>query len=583
MVVVDDGAIIAEKGYGFADLANRQPVDPRRTLFRIGSISKLFTWTAVMQQVEAGRLDLDQDVNAYLDFRIPPYEGKPLTLRDIMTHTPGFEESLRYLFTTDPAALLPLDEYAKRALPHQVYAPGTTPAYSNYATALAGYIVQRVSGQPYDTYVENHILDPVGMNFATSRQPLPAKLAPYMSKGYRDWNEAPRPFEIVQPAPAGSFSVSGEAMGKFMIAHLQNSGVLFDPATGTQMHDYRAKGVGPLNRMALGFYEQVINGRRSIGHGGDTDYFHSEVWLFPESGIGLFIATNSRGKEAAAYGLRGTIIHEFADRYFPEQRKFTPIDPAVSRQHAQLVAGTYVSSRGSFTNFMSVFGLLGPTKIIALPDGGISLPDLSILSAGPRDWVEVEPFVWRDTFSGERVAAEVKDGNVVRVSMDVVSPFMVLFPAPAAANPAWLLPALLIALAFCFLAVVAWPVRALVRRHFGAPFALSGRSLTAYRLSRVFAGLAILAVLGWLLLVQTFTADSGTLGGDLDWLINLLRILTPLAAFGLLVTAAWHLANSFRDGRRWTMKLGAVLLVFAGVILCWVTIAYNLYGFEMTF
>ena len=148
VVVVDDGAIIAEKGYGFADLANRQPVDPRRTLFRIGSISKLFTWTAVMQQVEAGRLDLDQDVNAYLDFRIPPYEGKPLTLRDIMTHTPGFEESLRYLFTTDPAALLPLDEYAKRALPHQVYAPGTTPAYSNYATALAATLSSAFPASP---------------------------------------------------------------------------------------------------------------------------------------------------------------------------------------------------------------------------------------------------------------------------------------------------------------------------------------------------------------------------------------------------------------------------------------------------
>jgi CubicO group peptidase (beta-lactamase class C family) len=97
VVVVKDGAILLEKGYGYADVAERKPVDPERTLFRAGSVSKLFTWTAVMQLVEQGKLDLDTDINTYLDFKIPPREGKPITLRNLMTHTPGFDEIQRAL------------------------------------------------------------------------------------------------------------------------------------------------------------------------------------------------------------------------------------------------------------------------------------------------------------------------------------------------------------------------------------------------------------------------------------------------------------------------------------------------------
>ncbi len=586
VTVVKDGKVVANKGYGYADLATRKPVDPDTTLFRIGSISKLFTWTAVMQQVEAGKLDLDADVNQYLDFKIPPYKGKPITLRQIMTHTAGFEESVRYLISSDPEDLLPLDEYVRKALPARVFAPGTTPAYSNYATALAGYIVQRVSGTPYHTYIESKILAPLDMKYTSTRQPLQDRLKPYASGGYEKMYGPSEPFEIVIPEPAGSVSASGADMAKFMIAQLNDGGPLLKPETAREMQDYKAPGLGPLNTMALGFYEQTINGRRSVSHGGDTDFFHSDLWMFPGSDIGLFISMNSAGKDAAAYGLRGTIMHEFADRYFPEDpgaADVTPIDEDTAREHAQMMAGTYVSSRGYFTNWLSVLGLIGATEIGVGPDGKITMPGLDILSAGTRDWVEVEPFVWRDTNSGERIAAEVKDGKVVRVSMDVVSPFMILTPAPAGTNPAWLLPALLLALAIVLVAALAWPIRAIVRRRFQAEFVLTEKSLLAYRVTRGLCWLVLAVVGGWVLLVQSFMADSGALGGDLDFLLNALRTFTPIAAFGLLGTAIWHLVLCFQNGRSWTMKLGAALLVLAGLILSWVTIAFHLYGYSMSF
>ena len=586
VTVVKDGEVLANKGYGYADLAKRKPVDPDTTLFRIGSISKLFTWTAVMQQVEAGRLNLDADVNEYLDFKIPPYQGKPITLRQIMTHTAGFEESVRHLISSDPDDLLPLDQYVRKALPARVFAPGTTPAYSNYATALAGYIVQRVSGTPYHSYIEAEIFRPLGMRYASARQPLPDRLRPFASGGYEKMYGASEPFEIVIPEPAGSFSVSGADMAKFMIAHLENGGPLLKPETAKQMHDFRAPGLGPLNTMALGFYEQRINGQRSIGHGGDTDFFHSDLWMFPGTDVGLFISMNSAGKDAAAYGLRGTIIHEFGDRYFPAAKDpadVTPIDEETARKHAQMLAGTYVSSRGFFNSWLSMLGLIGATEISVGPEGKISMPSLDLVSAGTRDWVEVEPFLWRDLNSGERLAAEVKDGKVVRVSMDVVSPFMVLTPAPAGTNPAWLLPALLIALGIAAIAALAWPIRAIVRRRYKAEFALTGRALLAYRVTRAFCWLVLGVVIGWVLLVQAFSADSGALGGELDWLLNLLRTFTPIAAFGLLGSAVWHLILCFRGHRAWTMKLGAVLLVFAGAILCWVTVTHHLYGYSTAY
>ena len=582
VVVVRGDRVLLEKRYGFSDVAKRKPVLPDATIFRPGSVSKLFTWTAVMQQVEAGRIDLDKDVNAYLDFTIPPFDGKPVTMRHIMTHTAGFEESVRHLIASDPKALLPLGTYVKNFTPERVYAPGTTPAYSNYATALAGYIVQRVSGEGFYDYIDNHIFKPLSMNHSTFRQPLPAKFVPMMSKGYPDITQQPGAFEYTF-APAGSLSATGTDMGKFMMAHLNDGAGLLKPETAKMMHDYAAPGIGPLNTMALGFYEQWINGRRAIAHGGDTQWFHSDLVLFPDDDIGVYISMNSPGNAGDSSAIRSALVLKFADRYLPGAGRPRQIDAKTARQHAELLVGNYVNSRGSFTNFLGLLDLLGQAKITLTEDGKIAFPALDGAGAGARDWVEIEPFVWRDANSGERLAAEVKDGKIVRFSLDPVSPFMIFLPAPAATNGAWLNPALITALGVTLLAAMGWPVRAIIRRRFGAKLAMEGKALSAFRLSRIFSWLVLVAVAGWIGLIVSFSADIGRLGGPLDWLIQLLRVLTPLAAAGLLATACWHLLLSIKDKRRWTVKLGATLLLLAGFIFVWVTLAFHLYGFNMIY
>ncbi len=582
VVVRGNGPVLA-KGYGFADVAARKPVLPDATLFRPGSVSKLFTWTAVMQQVEAGKLDLDRDVNAYLDFTIPPYAGKPVTLRHILTHTAGFEESVRYLITNNPGAMITLDDLAKRALPQRVTAAGSTPAYSNYATALAGYIVQRVSGMPLETYIEQRIFTPLGMARSSFRQPLPAGLAPLMASGYKDSTGKSEPFEYVVPWPAGSLASSGADMGKFMMAHLNDGAGLMKPETAKLMHDFRAPGVGPLNSMALGFYEQWKNGHRAIAHGGDTTLFHSYLWLFPDSDVGVYISMNSGGKEGAAGAVRSALFHGFAERYLPGKATTTRVDAATAKQHAAMMAGNYISSRGSFTNFMSLFGLVGQAKIVVGEDGRIQFPALDGLSAAQREWVEVAPFVWQDSNSGERLAADVKDGRITRISVDPASPFMVFEPASTGTNAAWLLPALGAAFGLILLAALAWPVRAIIRWYFKASFPLTGASLTAWRLSRLFAWAALLAGAGWIGFVVAFSDDIGSVGGPLDWLIQSLRVLTPLAAVGLTLTSLWHLWLCFANKRRWSMRFAALLLLLSGAVLLWVTLAFNLYGFGLVY
>src|SRR5579871_6371267 len=152
LAVVKDGQIVFAQGYGYADLKTRKPVIADQTLFRPGSVSKLFTWTAVMQLVEQGKLDLDKDVNTYLDFKVPEAFGQPITLRNIMTHTSGFEESVSELFLQKPEQQYPIGQYLQKHMPKRIFPPFAIPAYSNYATSMAGYIVHRVSGQPYDDY-----------------------------------------------------------------------------------------------------------------------------------------------------------------------------------------------------------------------------------------------------------------------------------------------------------------------------------------------------------------------------------------------------------------------------------------------
>ncbi len=587
VVVVKDGEILAQKGFGYSDVAKRTPVDPATTLFRPGSVSKLFTWTAVMQQVEQGKLELDTDVNQYLDFEIPPRDGKPVTLRNIMTHTAGFEEQVKELIGAENN-VQPFESHLKRWVPTRLFAPGTTPAYSNYATALAGYLVQRVSGQSFDDYLDQHIFGPLGMEHSTFRQPLPEKLKPLMSSGYSTASDGKaKPFEVVGAAPAGSLSASGADMARFMIAHL-NDGAFGDqhilqPATAEQMHGTALTLLPRVHRMLLGFYEQSYNGHRIIGHGGDTQWFHSNLHLFLDANVGLFVSMNSSGKNGATGDIRNALFEQFTDRYFPGPALEGEVDPEVAAEHARMMVGVYDNSRRMDSSFLSLLNLAGPIKVAANEDGTISVPLATNLAGVPIKWREVEPFVWRDVNGKSLLSAQVEDGRVVRFSFDGLSPFMVFEPSPASRSAGWLLPSLIAGLVAILLTVLAWPVSALVRRHYGVPYRLAGEDARAHRFVRIASTAAIVLFGTWAITITKMMGDFNLLTASMDGWLWVLQLLSLVVFIGAVVAGVWNAWVVLRAPRKWYSKVWAVVLALSLLVLLWVAFAFNLIAFDVNY
>jgi CubicO group peptidase (beta-lactamase class C family) len=580
VAVVKDGQIVTERGYGFSDVAKRTPVDPKLTLFRPGSVSKLLTWTAVMQQVEAGKIDLDADVNRYLDFKIPERDGKPVTMRNLMQHTAGFEEQAKNIITESAGPSF--EAMLKAWVPHRVFAVGSTPAYSNYGASLAGYIVQRVSGESFDAYIERHIFEPLDMRHSSFRQPLPAQLAPLMSKGYPTATDEPRPFEFVGPAPAGSLSASADDMAHFMIAHLQGGEYqgrrILRADTAQLMHDSPLTVLPPLNRMELGFFETNLNGREVIAHLGDTEWFHTSLHLFLKENVGFYVSFNSPGKDGAAGGLRGALFQDFADRYFPGQPPLPALDAKTAAADAALLSGAWAVSRASQSSFLASLGLISQTKVAVNQKGELVLP-FPGLNGKPRKWVEVARFVWQDADGHDRAAARVIDGRPVRFSFDLLSPFMVFDRVPWYASSSWLLPLAGAGLAALLLTVLFWPVTAVVRRAYHAPLQLEPQARRACRLSKI-AALAIVAALAlWALTLTLMLKDLANLGSRFDLVVWLAEIFGTVAFLGGFALLLWNLVVVWRGQRRWPARTWSVVLAVAAGSVLWVALVFKLISF----
>jgi CubicO group peptidase (beta-lactamase class C family) len=576
VVVVKDGMVLTERGYGYADVARKTPMDPSATVIRPGSISKLFTWTAVMQLVERGTLDLDADINGYLDFTVPPLAGEPITLRNIMTHTSGFEEAFKGLDTdTTPA---PLADYVRAHLPHRIYPPGKIPAYSNYATALAGYIVERMSHEPFDVYIDRHILTPLGMDHSTFRQPLPENLRAQMSQGYTLASQPPGYYEYIGPTPAGSMATTADDMARFMVAHLQNgrfgaTRILSESAAIT-MHMSQPRIYPALNGMALGFYETSRNGHRVIAHNGGTQYFHSDLHLFINDGAGIFISLNSAGDDGAVGRIHDALFHGYADRYFgaTSPERTVPPSPSTAIQHSRLMAGTWESSRRAASTFMSVAGFLGAMTISANADGTITLP---IPAKGPMSFREIGPFVWQQVDGVERIQALTRSGQPVMLGFGMAPPAAFL-PVPDRRSPSWLLPAALVALSVLLFTGLSWPVAAIVRRVYKIPSPIAGRSVLAYRALRAASLATVGVMLTFLGTLAYLSGDLARLSGATDgWIIGL-QLITLVIIPGATVVSLWNAFAAWSEPRGWPNRIWAILVLGSCGVIFWTTLMFNL-------
>ncbi|HYK36333.1 serine hydrolase domain-containing protein [Alloacidobacterium sp.] len=579
VLVAKDGNILLEKGYGYADEKTKKPVDPNSSIFRLASISKLFTWVSVMQLQEQGKLDLDADVNRYLDFQIKPAFGKPVTLRNLMTHTAGFEEESRDIIITNPKWAVSLRDFLIQNQPRRLFPPGVIPAYSNYGVGLASYVVQRVSGEPFEQYVQEHIFAPLGMTHSTFYQPPPKALSALPSEGYRDNTEKPPVgFEIFNPVGAGGLSSTASDMGRFGMA-LLNGGELdgqriLKPETLAAMWTPQFRASDQLPPICMGFYQTWRNDLRWIGHEGDLIAFHSLFFVEPKEKLILFVSYNSAGGGSKP---RPEIINMFSDRYFPSDQKQTFI--SLPRNELNAVAGTYLTTRRSDSTRLALGNLFDERRATVDKDGVLHLEDVKDLRGHPIKWKPIAKDLWQEVGEQARLFA-IRDAQrkVIRLAYD--------FPGVQAQRVPWYENYRLVLTAgYTSLAILAMVVMAslsrLCRRLFlrkrGKPAPQPGTKWLPF--------VSQSAAWVWVVMLGTLFIFFAQKGDDLmppspPWnkylfLINVVTLLALFLSFFAIISGirVW-----WRAGLRRITRVKYTLVALACLVLSWIAIHWNLLG-----
>jgi CubicO group peptidase (beta-lactamase class C family) len=568
IAVVKDGQVLLAKGYGYADYSAKKPVVADKTLFRPGSISKVFTAIAVMQLVEQGKLDLDRDLNEYLDFSIPKTFPEPVTLRRILTHTAGFEETLKNLFVPSANEMRPLRDYLVAAMPERIFPPGKIPSYSNYGLTLAGYIVERVSGEPFEKYIAAHILTPLRMEHSTFAQPLPGTLEPGMSRGYLAAAQGARDFEFVTASPAGALSATATDMSRLMLALLGegtlDGAMILKAETVRTMEAHQFELHPDLHAMGFILMEYSTNGQRIVGHGGDTIYFHSDMILMPDAHAGLFVSYNSAGSRPG--GGRTEVIRAFLNRYFPESPKaLAQIAVKTAQADGRAVSGVYSGSRRGESTLLKVAGVLGQVSVNADQNGILTIEGAQSPRGGLKRWREIGPLVYREVDGSDVIAFRV-DANGVVTEMLPALPIQMAHRVTGLANKKILLPVVGVSQGLIVLTLLLWPVAALVRRRYGRALFDTRGDRILYFASRIVCLLEVLFVTLILLPLSLADKNIGFIGDGINpWLITG-HVLGWLATLGLVLLGIAAVKFWRVPGLGWWARVHASLLLVASAI-----------------
>lgn len=493
--VVKGDELLFAKGYGYADRENQIRVDAEKTLFYPGSTGKLLTWTALMQLVEQGKVDLYADVNDYLDFQIPARFPEPITIENLLTHTTGFEEQLAALLVAHEDDVLPLGEFLRRNLPARVYPPGTTWAYSNYATGLAGYVIERVSGQPYADYVAEHILTALGMTRSSVAQPLPPALMADYAKGYhyRNGEYTAVDFEWVSNIPTGPLRTTAIDMAKFMLAHLNGgqfeAGQILSKATCATMQQKQFAHDAHVNGMGYGFMWSTQNGKEILWHTGGSAYFNTMLALIPSEQVGFFVSYNT------PIGDLYQPLVSFVDHFYPATPAAVVAPPAATVQQIAALQGNYVSSRVAHTSDQKL--VTWQAEALRIQPGANNT-----LQVGTRTYWPTEPAIFQQVDGPRTLTYRTNDqGDVTEIFWGQFAYSKVPWYETAAVQALTAGGALVLMLTGVFV----WPVSWFIRRRQGEPVI---RWIRWAQVVAMGAALFNLLLFGWLVRALLGFAES---------------------------------------------------------------------------
>ncbi|MDZ7694948.1 MAG: serine hydrolase domain-containing protein [Balneolaceae bacterium] len=575
VVITQNGEPIALRGYGYADIENLRTVDPRQSLFRIGSISKLFVWIAIMQQVEAGNLDLNTDINQYLDeITIPETYPEPITLKHLMTHTAGFEEYVTGLFARDSTRLRPLEDILMEELPARVRPPGRYASYSNHGTGLAAHILEQVTGIEFQDYVRQNIFAPLNMNAVTFRQPPRGPLARQLSRGYDYENGefVEKSFEYVPLGPVGAASATATGLIPFMQAHLNvgtyNGVTLIDSATARLMHSPAFSHADGVNPMRYGFIDMSQNGVEIFGHGGNTLWFHSMMALFPEQDLGFFLSFNS----ADGSSLPAKVLQAFVDRYFPVDS--VSIEPMpVDSLYLQEFTGNYRANRYPHERLTKIMALFDPLEVSLTEDMTLKTYN----GQEGRFWVPQDSLLFREVKTGASLAFEKdRSGRVTHLFLDDL-PIIAFEKIPTISSQFLHYSIFGVTTTALGIVVLYWPFAYLVRQKYRA--SLTVREPLPFHIK----------LAGWAnsqLLIGFYIAVGLFLGGPENVVYGLatslkFMLIIPLISLLLTLYMTYLLVQIWKYSMSglWS-RVSYTLLTIVFYIALWQLYYWNLLGFK---
>jgi CubicO group peptidase (beta-lactamase class C family) len=577
--IYQNGQPLILKGYGYADFKKKTPVDPVVTTFRPGSISKLFTYVSMMQLVEQGKLNLDANVQQYLDFKINPGPGgiddAPITLRNLATHTAGFEEEL-HDFGSDKSGKLPLDvrTFLIRNQPHRFAAPGKDLAYSNYGITLIGYIVQRVSGEPFADYVQHHIFTPLGMTHSTFQQPLPKGFV--ATNGYLHTSDDDTGFEAFTEVPAGGLSSTAADMaifGQMLLGNGTYNGVqILQPASVALLLTPQFTPGPAVMPWDLGFYDDDRNSLRFIGHGGDLLACHSQFWIEPTHGLTFFISYNSQG---AAQKARQELFNAFVDRYFPGPPNPHPAYLKLTAKQLHPYTGYFLSSRREDSTIFRLVGLQ-PKQITATKDGNLNISTGKDFYGHPIDFHPVgNDSFYDETDQGAIHFERDAHGHVIGYATPSHSD-----RAPLLAAGAWFNVPLIVALGTMLLLVIAALVRTVRRIFMRKRAKLAPQAGTKWAtFSMQLAAFAVVALLVYIAVMVSRLSEITNFYqiGHLDpWLR--VEVTLAMIVFLTLILAFISGLRAVKRPLRLITKLKFALVIFSCVYLGWFLLFFHLIG-----
>ena len=322
--------IIYKTAYGYENIEDGIKADDE-AVYEWGSVSKLLVWVSVMQLWEDGKINLDADIRDYLseEFFAKLKYDEPITMKNLMNHNAGFEDTVFQMCAEDEKGILSLEYALKKTEPNQVYKPGTISSYSNWSTSLAGYIVERISGQPFYEYVEEHIFKPLQMNH-TGLEPTYSDNPWVKSKlleaeGYTSELEPMRDgLFYINLYPAGSAAGTLDDFLNFAKALQQDSSgsakLFKNEETLTEMLAPTLKYPGTeIDHVNHGFWSHEFS-VQALGHGGNTNMYSSYLLFDPITSVGIVIMTNQGSEITSNYGLLPMIYDEISQIALQEGR-----------------------------------------------------------------------------------------------------------------------------------------------------------------------------------------------------------------------------------------------------------------------